>query len=85
MEQFPVPRPQANLTDRLLLDARTGEPVDLQVEGPESTTAGPGKTSATALAMITKEKSPMRVLFFRDHEISGSVGHGAGDFMIVAV
>jgi hypothetical protein len=21
--------------------------------------------------MITKEKSPMRVLFFRDHEISG--------------
>jgi hypothetical protein len=32
MEQFPVPRPQANLTDRLLLDARTGEPVDLGAE-----------------------------------------------------
>ncbi|MFZ2048633.1 MAG: hypothetical protein WAV12_31915, partial [Trebonia sp.] len=26
---------------------------------------------AAALSMITKEKSPMRVLFFRDHEISG--------------
>jgi hypothetical protein len=24
-----------------------------------------------AMSMITKEKSPMRVLFFRDHEISG--------------
>jgi hypothetical protein len=24
--------------------------------------------------MITKEKSPMRVLFFRDHEISGRPG-----------
>jgi hypothetical protein len=23
------------------------------------------------MSMITKEKSPMRVLFFRDHEISG--------------
>ncbi|MFY9865067.1 MAG: hypothetical protein WAK58_14735, partial [Trebonia sp.] len=25
------------------------------------------KTSAAALSMITKEKSPMRILFFRDH------------------
>jgi hypothetical protein len=24
--------------------------------------------------MITKEKHPMRVLFFRDHEIGGEVG-----------
>ncbi|MFY9864292.1 MAG: SAM-dependent methyltransferase [Trebonia sp.] len=31
----------------------------------------PGIDSAAALSMITKEKSPMRVLFFRDHEISG--------------
>jgi hypothetical protein len=28
-------------------------------------------TSAAALSMITKEKHPLRVLFFRDHEISG--------------
>src|ERR1700733_8596681 len=28
-------------------------------------------TSAAALSMITKEKSPTRILFFRDHEISG--------------
>ena len=41
------------------------------IEVPGSTAAGPGKTSAVALSMITKEKSPMRVLFFRDHEISG--------------
>jgi hypothetical protein len=27
--------------------------------------------------MITKEKSPMRVLFFRDHEISGLRPAGA--------
>jgi hypothetical protein len=40
-------------------------------EGPGSTAAGPAKTSSAALSMITKEKSPMRVLFFRDHEISG--------------
>ncbi len=39
-----------------------------RIEGPES---GPAKTSAAVLSMITKEKSPMRVLFFRDHEISG--------------
>jgi hypothetical protein len=29
------------------------------------------RTSAAALSMITKEKSPLRALFFRDHEISG--------------
>jgi hypothetical protein len=52
--------------------ARTpSERADLQVEGPGSTAAGLAKTSAVALSMITKEKSPMRALFFRDHEISG--------------
>jgi hypothetical protein len=30
-----------------------------------------GAHSAAALSMITKKKHPMRVLFFRDHEISG--------------
>src|ERR1700733_866596 len=34
-------------------------------------TAGPGKTSAAALSMITKENLPMRAIFFRDHETSG--------------
>jgi hypothetical protein len=71
MEQFPVASPQVDLNDRLPLDAHIGEPADLQVERPESTAAGPVKTSAAALSMITKEKSPMRAFFFRDHEISG--------------
>jgi hypothetical protein len=31
----------------------------------------PAPAAAAALSMITKEKSPMRALFFRDHEISG--------------
>jgi hypothetical protein len=43
----------------------------LQIEEPEFTAAGVAKTSAAALSMITKEKHPMRALFFRDHEISG--------------
>jgi hypothetical protein len=43
----------------------------IQVERLESTAAGPAKTSAAALSMIPEEKHPMRVLFFRDHEISG--------------
>jgi hypothetical protein len=70
MEQFPVAGPQADLNDHLPLDARTGEPADLQAERPESTAAGPPKTSAAALSKITKEKHPIRVLFFRDHEIT---------------
>jgi hypothetical protein len=37
-------------------------------------------TSAAALSMITKEKHPMRVLFFRDHEISGLRGGFADAF-----
>jgi hypothetical protein len=28
--------------------------------------------ATAALSMITKEKSPIRVLFFRDHEINGA-------------
>jgi hypothetical protein len=53
-----------------------------------SAVAGSSSTeSAAALSMITKEKHPMRVLFFRDHEISGLrpaaapiVGRGRGPF-----
>jgi hypothetical protein len=41
------------------------------VEEPESPAGGPAENSAAALGMITKEKHPMRVLFLRDHEISG--------------
>src|SRR5580693_8985176 len=35
-----------------------------------SPAAEPAKTSAAALAMITKKNLPMRAIFFRDHEIS---------------
>jgi hypothetical protein len=77
MEQFPVARPQADLNDLLPLDARVGEPADLQAERPESTAAGPAKTSAAALSMITKKNLPMHAIFFRDHEISGLGPAGA--------
>jgi hypothetical protein len=30
--------------------------------------------------MITKEKSPMRILFFRDHGIPGGVAYSAAPF-----
>jgi hypothetical protein len=43
----------------------------LQIEGPESAAAGPGKTSAAPLSMITKKNLPIRAIFFRDHENSG--------------
>ncbi|MGH3214192.1 MAG: hypothetical protein ACRDL9_06405, partial [Trebonia sp.] len=48
---------------------------------PQRLTAGMfvalGAHSSAALSMITKEKHPMRALFFRDHEISGLGAAGA--------
>jgi hypothetical protein len=45
---------------------------------------GPARISAAALSMITKEKSPMRAFFFRDHEIS-RLGPAGADPLTVGV
>jgi hypothetical protein len=64
-----IPTPRVLVTQL----ASISQALNTSASGAAIPPPAPTATAAllAALSMITKEKSPMRVLFFRDHEISG--------------